>query len=48
MVLFRVRKDEAEGELTGEAQEFTMESGGDLALQEEAMQVCAGVRNLCI
>lgn len=42
------QRDISAGELTGEAQEFTVESGGDLALQEEMMQVCASVRNLCI
>lgn len=44
----QTQRDISEGELTGEAQEFTMESGGGLALQEEMMQVCASVRNLCI
>lgn len=45
---FHKDKDVSERELIGEAQKFSVEGGGDLALQEKEMILCAGLTNICI
>ena len=45
---FHRQRDVSERELIGEAQEFAVEGGTDLALQEKEVILCAGLTNICI
>lgn len=42
------QRDVSERELIGEAQDFAVEGGADLALQETEVILCAGLTNICI
>ena len=45
---FHRQRDVSERELICEAQEFAVEGGTDLVLQEKEVILCAGLTNICI